>query len=412
MALDAKRHLLRESGFDAGQVNDANNQLAAVQIPDAGYVTVSEYTWNRPAAMLLPGGGAKSFSYDPLMRIKQITAKDPAANDVLNYAYTYDAADNITAKATGDGDHAYTYDDLYRLTAADNPVLDDEAYTYDAVGNRLTSAEYDDWQYNENNELQGFDDVSFTYDANGNITNKNDGTDETVFIYDVEGRMVRVEDGAGATIAEYGYDPFGRRLWKDVDGTRAYFLYSDEGLIGEYDSAGAELCTYGYVPGGLWGTDPLFEKSNGVYLWFRNDAQGTPQKITTASGAVVWSGIYDAFGNVQVTADTGFTNNLRFAGMYHDQETGLYYNLHRYYDPQTGRYLQTDPMGDGLNLYAYVYGNPNNLIDPYGLCAKRRFLTGAEIAELWQQDSKIRGRTTISYRKIRVLIPKILIFSS
>jgi RHS repeat-associated protein len=63
------------------------------------------------------------------------------------------------------------------------------------------------------------------------------------------------------------------------------------------------------------------------------------------------------------------TNNLRFAGQYFDAETGLYYNLNRYYDPITGRYLRTDPFGEGLNLYAYVFNNPNNLIDPLGLCA-------------------------------------------
>jgi RHS repeat-associated protein len=82
---------------------------------------------------------------------------------------------------------------------------------------------------------------------------------------------------------------------------------------------------------------------------------------------VVWSALYDSFGNVQIeTAEV--VNNLRFAGQYHDGETGLYYNLNRYYDPKIGRYLRTDPFGEGLNLYAYVFNNPNSLIDPLGLC--------------------------------------------
>ncbi len=58
-------------------------------------------------------------------------------------------------------------------------------------------------------------------------------------------------------------------------------------------------------------------------------------------------------------------------GRYFDAETGLYYNLNRYYDPKTGRYLQPDPAGDGLNPYTYVGGNPVNAIDPEGLCALR-----------------------------------------
>jgi RHS repeat-associated protein len=77
--------------------------------------------------------------------------------------------------------------------------------------------------------------------------------------------------------------------------------------------------------------------------------------------------VYDSFGNAAI-AVSAIENNLRFAGQYFDAESGLHYNLHRYYDPKTGRYLQTDPFGEGLNLYAYVFNNPTRFIDPLGLC--------------------------------------------
>ncbi len=156
----------------------------------------------------------------------------------------------------------------------------------------------------------------------------------------------------------------------EVDAARTHFVYSDEGLVGEYDAAGQEIRTYGWIPDSGWSTDPLFVKIEGVYYWYRNDHLGTPQKIITTSGAIVWEAVYDSFGNCQILVET-ITNNLRFPGQYFDSETGLCYNLNRYYDPTTGRYLRADPFGPGLNLYVYCFNNPLGFIDPMGLCAVR-----------------------------------------
>jgi len=105
-----------------------------------------------------------------------------------------------------------------------------------------------------------------------------------------------------------------------------------------------------------------------------NDHLGTPQKLSNASGAVVWSAIYDPFGNANVNEDVdndsnNIVFNLRFPGQYYDVETGLHYNGFRTYDPSTGRYITSDPIGlqGGLNTYGYVGGNPLKFTDPLGL---------------------------------------------
>ncbi|MBW1816632.1 MAG: RHS domain-containing protein [Deltaproteobacteria bacterium] len=234
---------------------------------------------------------------------------------------------------------------MSRLTQASNPLMQDENYTYDLVGNRLTANSTDPWSYNANNELLSYPGTSFEYDDSGNAVTISSGGQAMEFVYDVADRIVRVEDGIGGEIAQYYYDPFGRRLWKEVDGTRTYFLYADEGLIGEYGATGNEIRAYGYVPGSTWGTQPVYLKTAGSTYFYQNDHLGTPQKLIDSTGAIVWSGLYDSFGIFQVETSQ-VANNLRFPGMYADNETGLYYNFHRYYDPITGRYLQADPLAE------------------------------------------------------------------
>jgi len=272
-----------------------------------------------------------------------------------------------------------------------NPASDDETYTYDAFGNRLTASGVNgNWTYNQNNELLGHEGVTFAYDDNGNMTRKTTGTDVSNYIYDVENRLIRVEDDDGSLIAQYYYDPFGRRLWKDVGGLRTCYFYADEGLIGDYDGSGNEIRTYGYVPNSTWTADPLFQKAGGTYYWYQNDHLGTPQKIVDTSGRVVWSATYDSFGNME-SGVVEIENNLRFPGQYYDAETGLYYNWNRYYDPATGRYESIDLLGDETNRYSYISGNPINFCDPLGLCKIREHFGRAKRA--WDDPNSLWNLT-------------------
>ena len=96
------------------------------------------------------------------------------------------------------------------------------------------------------------------------------------------------------------------------------------------------------------------------YYFYHNDHLGTPQQMTSVSGAVVWAAEFGAFGKAQVDEGSSVVNNLRFPGQYYDSETGLHYNWNRYYEPGSGRYLRVDPVGfeDGANLFVYANNNP------------------------------------------------------
>ncbi|GGW47552.1 RHS repeat-associated core domain-containing protein [Vreelandella hamiltonii] len=97
------------------------------------------------------------------------------------------------------------------------------------------------------------------------------------------------------------------------------------------------------------------------------DALGTPTQLVNAHGETAWQAQPHDWAATR--NERGHTAQpIRFQGQWHDEESGLYYNRHRYYDPQQGRYISQDPIGlkGGMNLYGYVT-NPTGMVDPLGL---------------------------------------------
>ncbi|WP_269767151.1 RHS repeat domain-containing protein, partial [Burkholderia ubonensis] len=114
-------------------------------------------------------------------------------------------------------------------------------------------------------------------------------------------------------------------------------------------------------------------KTRHATLFYQNDHLGTPQELLDESGKVVWLGRYRAWGGEKTVwqaqperHEAG--NPIRFQGQYHDDETGLHYNRHRYYDPNCGRFISKDPIGlaGGINVYQYA-PNTTGWVDPLGL---------------------------------------------
>jgi len=116
-------------------------------------------------------------------------------------------------------------------------------------------------------------------------------------------------------------------------------------------------------------------------LYVHADHLGAPQKMTDASRTVVWDAAFTPFGEEHSILGTE-TNDNRFPGQYFDGETGFHYNYQRDYDPTTGRYLQSDPIGlaGGLNTYGYVLANPIRYTDPEGLNPLAGAIGGGAVA--------------------------------
>jgi RHS repeat-associated protein len=105
--------------------------------------------------------------------------------------------------------------------------------------------------------------------------------------------------------------------------------------------------------------------SNAVY-YYHFDGLGSVVALSDSAGNTVQTYEYTVYGEV-AAADVNHPNPIMFTGRWFDKETGLYYYRARYYNPYIGRFLQTDPVGYGMNLYAYCNNNPLNFKDPYGL---------------------------------------------
>ncbi|MCU7937401.1 MAG: RHS domain-containing protein [Candidatus Thiodiazotropha sp. (ex Dulcina madagascariensis)] len=355
----------------------AQDLLSRIELPNEGSITYNSYQWTQPTKITYPGGSNRQTEYDNLLRPTRILTQDPGENPLLDYQYHYDATGNILQKATQGKTYGYDYDLLQRLTEAvattqpetGEPQTETEGWQYDPNGNRtVDNLNPGSWVYDNNDRLQTSPEAAYSYDQAGHTISKTVGGVTTSYQYNAEGRLSRIEDENQALIAAYQYDPLGRRVRKTTPIETVYFHYADEGLVGELDGTGNPVRIYGYQPDSTWTTDPIYQKTAQGYAYYQNDHLGTPQQLIQKNGAKVWEGEFRAFG--EVVAQTGdWENRLRFAGQYFDSETGNFYNYYRDYDPTTGRYLQSDPIGldGGLNTYAYVGGNPVRFIDPLGL---------------------------------------------
>lgn len=385
-AVTAKAQTIGSVTLTTGYAYDSAGRLTAVTLPSEKVVTYG-YDDDLPISVTVDATTILSgATYDPFGPVNGWTWGNSSAHSrgynlrgllesqsmvTDTRTLTYDDAGYLITLDDARHDLGFDYDALGRLTgftsAGSAPLPASQVFTYDGNSNRASITENGmahtysiTANTNRLANTTGPTAKSFTYDAAGNVTSDNIHS----YDYDDRGRLVSVDSGA----VTYAHNGQGQRVLKN-DGSATLFAYDEVGhLIGEYDDTGAAIQETVYFSGA-----PVAVLKGSDQYYVHTDHLGTP-RIITDGNIVIWRWESDPFGTTVASEDpdgdlADFRYTLRFPGQYFDQETGLHYNYFRDYDPQTGRYITSDPIGlqGGLNTYRYANANPVRFVDPRGL---------------------------------------------
>jgi RHS repeat-associated protein len=350
---------------------NANHQVTSVTVNGTTVLNSVTYEPLGPVSGWTWGNGTTTTrTYDADGKIGQIVSAGTKT-------YGYDDAFRITGitdTSSGSANWTYGYDALDRITSGTSPSIT-RGWTYDANGNRLTESGTAASTYSispTNNRIAGITGAlarTYGYDAAGNTTSYATAT----ATYNNAGRLQTLSQGGTTETAIY--NALGQRIQKSgASAGTVLFSYDEAGhLLGEYDGTGAlieETVWLGDIP-----VATLRPNAASVSIYYvHSDQLNTPRQVTRPSdNAQMWTWFSDPFGTDAANANPSglgaFAYNLRFPGQVFDGQAGLHANGFRDYDPATGRYPQSDPIGlvAGVNTYAYVGGNPISSIDPLGL---------------------------------------------
>ncbi len=334
--------------------------------------------------------------------------------------WSYDYQNNLTREehnANPFSYQRYQYDATGRLLSRDGTLPDTERYRYDPASNLL-----DEGQFRQrHNRVLHYQGIDYRYDVFGRTVEKRKGHYRWQYLYDADHRLCEVvrysqHRSEAQQHVQFHYDPLGRRtqkrVWQQSQDLRqpagkcqtTTFLWEGFRLLQETRD-GMPL-TYVYADQGSY--EPLARidgHSPAQVFYFHTAPNGEPESLTDSDGTLRWQSHSSAWGRTKYEEnqqDLDYSQNLRLQGQYLDRETGLHYNLFRYYDPDIGRFTQHDPIGlaGGINLYQYA-PNPLGWVDPWGWkprCAatKANDHNQAAFGRQWQGRGIYKGRDSWS----------------
>jgi RHS repeat-associated protein len=356
--------------------------------------TTLQYDQNgNPIQMTYPQGQS-NFTYDAHQRL------DTVSGTLGSYNFDYDKVGN--KKADGAGQSI-----TYQASSNRMNMLDGVAVSPDANGNTQTLRGMT-LNYTADNLLKSVNTgVAFEYNALNQRSVKRTTasgsagqlgySSSTVYLYGLSHELLAEMGPTGQVKKEYiylegkplamlDYTPSSNEAFLKGDLDKDGVISMEDTLIwyfnhrtnNAYEVTGDGINNQAdidkmFACGNTQNSCVAASYSTSIY-YLHNDHLGTPKAMTNSAGQIVWNQTATPFGKATVNNDydgdgKSVTLNIRQPGQYYDFETGLYYNLHRYYDPATGRYITSDPIGlkGGVNTFAYVVNNPLNGVDPSGL---------------------------------------------
>ncbi|MFD8870048.1 putative T7SS-secreted protein [Streptomyces sp. NPDC059590] len=349
-------------------------------------------------------GGSLSLSqvWDPSGRLAEQALTSPSAGTVQRRAYTYRADGHLVGVEDQlRGHRSFELDAMGRVTAV-HARRWSETYAYDEAGNqthatwpaRHPGAEAAGERAYTGTRITRAGRVRYEHDEAGRVTLRQKDRlskkpDTWRYAWDAENRLTSVTTPDG-TVWRYLYDPLGRRTAKQrlaADGEtvveRTDFTW-DGAILAEQTTTvpgRTDLVTLTWDHDGLQPvaqseriTDATSQREiDRRFFAIVTDVVGTPTELVDESGEIAWRTRTTLWGSTTWASGSTAYTPLRFPGQYYDPESGLHYNVHRYYDPETARYATPDPLGlaPAPNPATYVH-NPHTWADPLGLSPYKR----------------------------------------
>jgi len=387
--------------------NPDNYQLVGLSSSATGNYGFNYDDASRLVQVSRPGSRTE-YAYDAGSSLSRISHLKNST-EIGFHEYNYDLRNYITQKRSPASTLSYNYDTNGQLVSANKAETpsENESFSYDALGNRLTyngvSSTYD----NSGQRIQDDGQFTYVYDANGNIiykSNKQNGVSYT-FEYSALNQLKKATvtstslNGNVLKTIEYKYDPAGRRISRQVTDfedsskskTQKYY-YDGDNIIAELDADNNLTASYTHSllrPDDVLGAKfTISAVNNGLVtsegnVYYLKDHLNTVNEITNAAGDIVQKMEYSVFGVLRsvknsIGAEVDFESasirsSFTYTGREYEPELGMYYYRARYYDPSVGRFLQQDPDPGKLaspitflSKYIYTANNPVMFSDPSG----------------------------------------------